>query len=82
MRDHVDNPAFILKRRIEMALEREHRDYSSKYNLVTFNEDIPYSEAKRLGHAQDDLLLAYCEGKEEITDADIREAYAMLRNSI
>ena len=53
MRDHVDNPAFILKRKLEMQLEREHPEYSSKYNLVTFNEDTPYSEARRKGRNQD-----------------------------
>lgn len=79
MRDHVDNSDFILKRKIEMTLEKQHPDYSSKYNLVTFNEDVPYSVAKDKGHAQDDLLLAFCKDKREITDADINEAYSQLK---
>lgn len=80
MRDHVDNPDFILKRKIEMALEKQQPDYSSKYNLVTFNEDIPYSVAKEKGHAQDELLLAFCRGKQEITDADISDAFHQLKS--
>jgi len=59
MRDHVDNPDFIAKRAIEMKLEKKFPEYASKYNLVTFCEDVPYSVAKEKGHAQDDWLLAY-----------------------
>jgi kynurenine 3-monooxygenase len=68
MRDHVDNPEFILKRKIEMLLEEQFPGYSSKYNLVTFNEDVPYHEAMARGHAQDDYLLEYCKGKQDLTD--------------
>ena len=60
MRDHVDNPDFIAKRHIEMQLEKTYPEYASKYNLVTFREDLPYSEAKYRGHKQDDWLLDYC----------------------
>lgn len=59
MRDHVDNPEFIAKRQIEMQLEKKYPDYASKYNLVTFREDVPYSEAKERGHRQDEWLLEY-----------------------
>ena len=61
MRDHVDNPNFMAKRRIEMQLEKKFPDYASKYNLVTFCEDTPYSVAYEKGHAQDDWLLQYCD---------------------
>jgi kynurenine 3-monooxygenase len=60
MRDHVDNPEFIAKRAIEMQLEKKYPDYASKYNLVTFQEDVPYSTAKQRGHYQDKWLLDYC----------------------
>ncbi len=43
MRDHVDNPDFIAKRAIEMQLGKKYPDYASKYNLVTFCEQRPYS---------------------------------------
>ena len=59
MRDHVDNPEFIAKRAIEMQLEKKYPDYASKYNLVTFREDVPYSVAKDRGHKQDAWLLNY-----------------------
>jgi len=41
-----------------MALEKEFpNDYSSKYSLVTFNEDIGYREAMLKGRAQDKAIL-------------------------
>lgn len=58
MKDHVADPIFQKKRKIEMALEKEFpNDYSSKYSLVTFNENISYSEAMLLGRAQDKAIL-------------------------
>ncbi len=56
MRDHVANPIFKKKRQIEMELETNH-PYYSKYSMVTFKEDMPYSEAKKIGNAQDKALL-------------------------
>ncbi|WP_298760772.1 NAD(P)/FAD-dependent oxidoreductase [uncultured Psychroserpens sp.] len=58
MKDHVANPIFQEKRKIEMALEKEFpNDYSSKYSLVTFNEHIGYREAMLRGRAQDKAIL-------------------------
>lgn len=58
MKDHVANPIFQEKRKIEMALEKEFpNEYSSKYSLVTFNEDIGYREAMLKGRAQDKAIL-------------------------
>jgi len=73
MRDHVDNPEFILKRKLEMALEEKYPSYSSKYNLVTFNEHVPYSEAMRRGHIQDEYLLDFCRTQTQIENVDIAE---------
>lgn len=58
MKDHVANPIFQEKRKIEMALEEEFpNEYSSKYSLVTFNETIGYREALLKGRAQDKAIL-------------------------
>ena len=58
MKDHVANPIFQEKRKLEMALEKEFpNEYSSKYSLVTFNEDIGYREAMLKGRAQDKAIL-------------------------
>ncbi|MEC3905477.1 NAD(P)/FAD-dependent oxidoreductase [Tamlana sp. 2201CG12-4] len=58
MKDHVANPIFQEKRKLEMALEKAFPDeYASKYSLVTFNEHISYNEAMLKGRAQDKAIL-------------------------
>ena len=65
MRDHVANPLFIEKRKLEMTLEKTFPNrYFSKYSMVTFNEDIPYHEAMKIGRAQDKALLNLIADKE------------------
>ncbi|MEP6849139.1 MAG: NAD(P)/FAD-dependent oxidoreductase [Acidobacteriota bacterium] len=66
MRDSVSDPVFQRKRELEMRLEQEYPDYFSKYSLVTFREDIPYSVAKEKGEAQDRLLMEISSDGEEI----------------
>ena len=69
MRDHVANPLFKEKRKIEMDLESNFpTEYSSKYSLVTFNEDIPYLEAMKKGRAQDKAILNLLEDGELNSD--------------
>ncbi|MGJ8745166.1 FAD-dependent oxidoreductase [Polaribacter sp.] len=65
MRDHVANPIFKEKRKIEMDLEKTFpTQYFSKYSLVTFNEDIGYNAAMKIGRAQDKALLNLIAGDE------------------
>ena len=67
MREKVADPIFIKKRGLEMRLEQEYPQYYSKYSLVTFNDDMPYAEAMRLGLLQDEALLELCRNVEEPT---------------
>jgi len=64
MRDHTANPIFIEKRQLEMQLEQTFPDYYSKYSLVTFNENMSYSEAMKRGRRQDKILMNLCEQHE------------------
>ena len=58
MRDHVANPIFKKKRKLEMLLEKTFpTEYFSKYAMVTFNENIPYHKAMLKGRAQDKAIL-------------------------
>ena len=58
MRDHVANPIFQEKRKLETLLETQFpNEYSSKYSMVTFNEDMGYHEAMTRGRAQDKAIL-------------------------
>ena len=74
MQDKVDDEDFKRKRKLEMQLEQKFPDYYSKYSLVTFKPELPYSEAMKLGRAQDDLLLKLCaNGETEVPLEEIRE---------
>lgn len=58
MKEHTASPLFQQKRKLETTFEAEFpEDYNSKYSLVTFNEDIPYSVAMKRGRAQDKAIL-------------------------
>lgn len=80
MRDHVDNPDFIAKRKIEMQLEKKYPDYASKYNLVTFCEHVPYSVAMKRGKLQDKWLLDYCNRNDtnDISAEELEKIYSQL----
>ncbi|WP_272150319.1 FAD-dependent oxidoreductase [Tenacibaculum aiptasiae] len=72
MRDHVANPLFKQKRKIEMDLESNFpTEYFSKYSMVTFNDEISYSKAMKKGRAQDKALLNLITDNEVITSLDM-----------
>ncbi len=73
MRDAVAGPVFQRKRELETKLEQTFPDYFSKYSMVTFREDLPYSVAKEKGNAQDKLLMEICAKVENIGEIDLRE---------
>jgi kynurenine 3-monooxygenase len=73
MRDHVSHAIFQEKRKIEMALEKEFPNvYSSKYSLVTFNENIGYQEAMLKGRAQDKAILKLLSNKTISPQGDLK----------
>ncbi len=58
MKEHTASPLFQQKRKLEIAFETEFpTEYSSKYSLVTFNEDLSYHQAMTQGRAQDKAIL-------------------------
>jgi kynurenine 3-monooxygenase len=72
MRDHVANPLFKQKRKIEMDLEKNFpTEYFSKYSMVTFNANMGYDEAMRIGRAQDKALLNMISDKDISTSLDM-----------
>ena len=80
MRDHVANDLFKEKRKLEMVFERDFPDrYFSKYSMVTFREDLAYSEAMRIGRAQDQALIELLQNK-EIDSADPGHALSTVLN--
>lgn len=71
MRDAVADPVFQRKRQLETQLEQTFPDYFSKYSMVTFREDLPYSVAKEKGNAQDKLLMEICANVNEVSEIDL-----------
>ncbi len=81
MRDKTAVPAFLRKRQLEHKLENMFEDYHSKYSLVTFHPEVPYSEAHRLGNAQDAFLMNLCTPDEvDVNNFDIKEIHQTLVN--
>jgi len=74
MQDKVDDEDFKKKRKLEMQLEQQHKDYYSKYSLVTFRPDMPYVKAMELGRAQDELLLKIV-GERGTEELNLDEVY-------
>ena len=73
MRDATADPVFQRKRELETRLEQTYPDYFSKYSMVTFREDMPYSVAKERGNAQDRLLMVLCAKTENLDQLDLDE---------
>jgi kynurenine 3-monooxygenase len=73
MRDAVADPIFVRKRELETKLEHTFPDYFSKYSMVTFREDLPYSVAKRRGNAQDKLLMEICAEVDDVSEIDLKD---------
>lgn len=78
MRDAVADPVFQRKRELETRLEHEFPDYYSKYSMVTFRDDLPYSVAQRRGNAQDRFLMDLCAGIDDVDTVDIRSILSQL----
>ena len=82
MKEHTASPLFQKKRKLEIALETEFpNEYSSKYSLVTFNEDIPYSEAMKRGRAQDKAILNLLDDGKLTDDQSLREKLELVQKT-
>ncbi|MBK6587001.1 MAG: FAD-dependent monooxygenase [Acidobacteria bacterium] len=80
MRDAVADPVFVKKRELETKLEQTFPDYFSKYSMVTFREDLPYSVAKARGNAQDALLMTICAKTENVGELDLASVLAAVKD--
>ncbi|HRH43174.1 MAG TPA: NAD(P)/FAD-dependent oxidoreductase [Pyrinomonadaceae bacterium] len=80
MRDAVADETFQKKRQLETKLEQTFPDYFSKYSMVTFREDLPYSVAKQKGNAQDQLLMEICSNIGDVNELDLKEVLEKLQN--
>ena len=57
MRDSVADQSFLLRKKIEKHIQNKYPDvFTPAYALVTFRDDVRYSEALRRGKIQDELF--------------------------
>lgn len=70
MRDRVADPRFLLRKKVELALEHKYpRRFVPKYAMVTFHR-VPYSTALERGKVQDGILSQLCERIRGVEDLD------------
>jgi kynurenine 3-monooxygenase len=70
MRDRVADPRFLLRKKVELALEARHPQlFVPKYSMVTFHR-IPYATALQRGQCQDAMLAELCDGISRVEDLD------------
>jgi kynurenine 3-monooxygenase len=82
MRDRVADSRFLLRKKIELALEAKYPQlFVPKYSMVTFHR-IPYSVAQARGIVQDRILGELCERIERIEDLDSEKADRLIRSEL
>jgi len=70
MRDRVADPTFLLRKKVELALEaRFPEKFVPKYAMVTFHR-VPYSVALARGAVQDNILARLCDPIQRVEDVD------------
>jgi kynurenine 3-monooxygenase len=82
MRDRVADSRFLLRKKVELALEAKYpRLFVPKYAMVTFHR-IPYSVALARGAVQDRMLAELCESINRVEDLDWDKADGLIRREL
>lgn len=82
MRDRVADPKFLLRKKVELALEdRYPRQFVPKYAMVTFHR-IPYAVALSRGITQDKILTELCASMARLEDLDWNQADELIRREL
>jgi kynurenine 3-monooxygenase len=82
MRDKVADPRFLLRKKVELALEaRFPEHFVPKYAMVTFHR-VPYSVAEARGNIQDRMLAELCDHINSVDDIDWSKAEALVRREL
>ncbi|MGC2449540.1 MAG: NAD(P)/FAD-dependent oxidoreductase [Candidatus Sulfotelmatobacter sp.] len=82
MRDRVADPRFLLRKKIELALEQKYpRRFIPKYSMVTFHR-VPYSMALQRGQVQDAMLSELCQGIQRVEDLDWKLADRLIHSQL
>ena len=82
MRDRVADPRFLLRKKVELALEAKYPQlFVPKYAMVTFHR-IPYATAFDRGQSQDRMLSELCDSIERVEDLDWNKADKLIRSGL
>lgn len=82
MRDRVADPRFLLRKKVELALEARYpRVFVPKYSMVTFHR-VPYTVALRRGQLQDQMLTELCDRIERVEDLDWSKAERLVLSGL
>jgi kynurenine 3-monooxygenase len=82
MRDRVADARFLLRKKVELALEAKYPQlFVPKYAMVTFHR-IPYSVALARGTVQDGILAELCESIDRVEDLDWDRAHHLIRHDL
>ena len=82
MRDRVADPHFLLRKKVELALEAKYpQQFVPKYAMVTFHR-IPYSVALARGTIQERMLAELCDPIQRLEDLDWNQADRLIRNEL
>jgi kynurenine 3-monooxygenase len=82
MSERVGDAAFLLRKKVEHALEqRIPAEYRSRYSMVMYSS-IPYRVAQEAGRIQDTILAELCDGLQGVEDLDIERARTLIRDKL
>jgi kynurenine 3-monooxygenase len=82
MRDRVADSRFLLRKKVELALEARHPQlFVPKYAMVTFHQ-VPYSVALARGAVQDRMLAELCESIQRVEDLDWETADRLIHRDL
>lgn len=82
MRDRVADPRFLLRKKVELALEAKFPNlFVPKYAMVTFHR-IPYAVALKRGQIQDKMLGGLCDSIGRVDELDWGRAEQLIRSEL
>lgn len=82
MRDLVADERFLLRKKVEQALEKKYPDtFVPKYSMVTFRR-VPYAVALARGKIQDKILLELCRASTTVAEVDWQHADHLIRSRL
>ena len=78
MRDKVAEPRFLLRKKVELELEKRYPgEFIPKYSMVTFHR-IPYAVALEKGRVQDEMLQELCSSISSVEEVDWEKADGLM----